>query len=256
MNNITIGIPESMFYYNYKHLLTNFFKELNINIILGKSNNIIKPNMCYPLNIFFSGIDYLKDKVNYILIINDETNISCPYYKSLYDISNNYYSNRFLYINVNNKRTIEDELMNLGKKLGYSGSKLYDAYKSAFMNDYKHKRINYLIQEKKLNKDSKKILIIGNNYLLDDDNIKNKLNNLIKDKNIDIIYSNIMNPSIKIHQNNQKIDYFNNINRLKSIVDKTVYISTKPCVFKNDKKDIIFIEKIGDDFKKMVCDYE
>jgi predicted nucleotide-binding protein (sugar kinase/HSP70/actin superfamily) len=54
MNNITIGIPESMFYYDYKYLLTTFFKELGINIVLGKSNGITKLNVCYPINVFFS----------------------------------------------------------------------------------------------------------------------------------------------------------------------------------------------------------
>ena len=256
MNNITIGIPESMFYYDYKYILMEFFKELDINIILGNSTYEMKLDICYPINAFLSSINYLKDKADYILIITDETKISCPYYKSLYDISNNYFNNKLLSININNKSSIEDELINLGKKLGYSKNMLFDVYKKAFIQDYKQKRINYLIQEKKLNSKNKKILIMGNNYLLDDSSIKNKLNNLIKNKNIDIIYSNILNPSMKIHQNNQKSDYFNNINRLEKLVDRTIYISTKPCVFKKYKKNILFIEKIGDDFQKMVYDYE
>lgn len=241
MNNIVIGIPRSLFYYKYKYLWTSFFKELQVNIlisphtnkdILNKGRKILNNKLCVPIQIYIGHVNYLVDKTDYILISNSNDN-KC--YSFLYDIINNILNCKILFINMNKDE--EEAFLDIGIKLGFNKQEILNAYKTAKKEEYKQMKINYLLQLKKLKKTGKKVLIISDDFIENDEYIKN---DIIKDKNINIFYSNTINPDIKPY----KKAIFSNIEHLNNKVNKTIYITTKPCVLKNMLIDDKNIEKI------------
>ena len=240
MTNITIGIPRGLLYYRHKYLYETFFKELGINILISPNIEIKdNKNICNFLKIFFEHINYLKDKVDYILVpfsINDK----CHHIRSLYDITNNTFNLKLLSMNIDNK---EESFINIGHKLGISKQRVLDAYKQAKKEEYKKRKINYLIQNKKLERDTNKILFICEDYIYYDEKFKNKYLNIFKDNKIDVIYSNIVNPDAFFDEKTYKKAIFNNINTLKKYVDIIIVISTYPCVLKNIDFEEIFSEK-------------
>ena len=102
MNKITIGLPRALLYYRYKTLWLEFFKELDVKVVISPKTNkeiieqgtkYVVDEACLSLKIFMGHVDYLKDKVDYVLVprivcekINSE---SCTNFIALYDIINN-----------------------------------------------------------------------------------------------------------------------------------------------------------------------
>ena len=235
MKNKTIGIPRSLFYYKYRYLLTSFFKELKVNILISpqtdedifkKGKNIVNNKLCIPLQIFIGHVNYLKDKSDYILIIRMKEDCIC--YNSLYDLINNLFNINILDLYISDETTEEDSFIKIGLELGFSKQYVLNAYKQAKKYEYKQRKINYLLEHKKIEKDSKKVLIVSEDYIYNDQYIKNDFMKLNKYKNIDFFYSNTINPDIKPYK--KAILY--NANSVKKIVNKTIYISTYPCVYK------------------------
>lgn len=241
MKNITIGIPRSLFYYKYKYLWTTFFRELKVNILLSphtnehlinKGKKILKNRLCIPLQIYVGHVHYLIDKTDYILIPTTSNKIC---YISLYDIINNSLNCNIL--NIDMRKDEEDSFLELGLKLGFNKQTILNAYKEAKKEEYKQRKINYLLQQKRLEKEGKKVLIMGDDYI---ENDKYILNQIIKNDEYQFFYSNIINPDIKSYKN----ALFSNIKNLKGVMDRAIYISTKPCFFKNEIIDDKNIEKI------------
>jgi len=72
-----VGIPRSLFYYKYYPLWKTFLEELGAEIILSDytSKKIIDDGIklcvdeaCLPMKVFHGHVNYLKDKVDYLLI--------------------------------------------------------------------------------------------------------------------------------------------------------------------------------------------
>lgn len=240
MNNITIGIPRSLLYYRYKFLWTSFFKELGVNILLSpytdqeiynKGKNITNNKLCTLIQIYIGHVNYLIDKADYILITRINNEDSCPYYNFLYDIINNIFDCNILDFNIDKYNNEEQAFINIAEKLGYSKQVSLNAYKIAKREEYKQRKINYLLQQRKLKKDGKKLLLISKDYICSDEYVKNMI---INPKNIDFFDPNNINPDIKSY----KKAFFNNIKNLKRIINKTVIITTKPCVLKNNEFNV------------------
>ncbi len=226
MNNITIGIPRGLLYEKYKILWLAFFKELNIDTIISPQceekmdnvNNEFKNDLCLPFKLYLKSINYLLDKVDYILIERDQSERKCYYYSSAYDVVNNIFDANFLCFDIKNNE--ETSFLKIGKKLGFSDRIIQNAYNVAKKEEYKQNKIKYLLQEKKLKRNNKKILLIS------DCLISNEIDNILKHRNIEVIYSNITNPDNNI----------NNIQRIINKVDGILYITTKTCIPENIKK--------------------
>ena len=230
MKNITVGIPRALHYYKYKTLWTTFFKELGINILLSPYTNeeiinngrkILNNRLCLFIQIYFGHVNYLKDKVDYILMSSIDRECSC--YSFLYDIVSNIFDIKILNLKIEDE---EEAFLNLGKQLGINKQTILNAYKIAKKEEYKQKKINYLLDLKRLKKSTKKTLVIGKEYMYKDNFIINKLFN---DSNIDFFYSNTINPDIKPY----KKAILSNICSIRNEVNKTIVISTRPCVLKN-----------------------
>lgn len=232
MKNITIGIPRGLLYYKYKHLWAAFFKELGVNILISpytdKSiiesiTNEVPKEYCLPLKIYFGHVKYLLDKTDYILVHRIDKKDCCYYFNSLHDIIHNKYNIKILDFNIDKKNNEEEAFIRMGHALGFGRQISQNAYKIAKKQDYKYKKINYLLQKNKLKKKSNKLLIVSNDYIYNDEYIKTNIINLKNMKNIDFIYSDIINPD-----KNAKVelDDFKNLN-------KKIYIIPNYCFKKN-----------------------
>lgn len=239
MKNITIGIPRGLLYYKYRHLWTSFFKELGINILISPftNNEIIESvknelydDVCIALKIYIGHVKYLMDKVDYVLISRIDKDESCYYYNSIYDIINNKYNIKILDFNIDEKTTEEEAFIRMGHALKKGRGESLNAYKKAKKMDYKQKKINYLLQQKKLKKEDKKVLIVSNDYIYNDDFIKNNILKFNNISNTQLIYYDIINPDNK---NKNCINDFNMIN-------KAIYIIPNFC-FKNNH----YMVKVG-----------
>ena len=247
MDNITIGIPRGLLYYKYKYLWTTFFKELDVNILISPWTNSkiindgkkINNKICPFVQIYFGHIKYLIDNnVDYVLIFRINKEDECYYYNALYDIVQNVFDIKLLDFNIDSKTSEEDAFINIGKKLGFCMQSILNAYSCAKKEDYKQRKINYLLQQKKVTSKKEKILLISKNYINEDQYIKN---NLLKNKNAEIFSSEIQN----FDKKTLKKDYFLNFKQLENVLNKTLYITTSSCVSKKEdlyeKNDKIFI---------------
>jgi predicted nucleotide-binding protein (sugar kinase/HSP70/actin superfamily) len=137
-----IGIPRSLFYYYFSDLWINFFKYLNIDVVISPETNkeildlgikYSQDEMCLSLKNYIGHVMYLKDKCDYILIpridnygLNNQT---CTNFIAIYDIINNLDDLNILNYNVdlNNKKTELKGLINICKKLNISKNKVKSA---------------------------------------------------------------------------------------------------------------------------------
>ena len=276
MNNVTIGIPRGLLYYKYKYLWTAFFRELGINILVSPSFENYIYNDRYYLKNYYLSIKYLNGKVDYIFIARIDNENICFYFNSLFDIINNKFDISLVSLNIDKKTNEELAYIKLGEQLGFSKNYSLNAYKNAKLEEYKYNKIDYLLDMKKIKKDTKKILLIGEEYIYNIEQLNEIIKNAISENNITIINSNNINPDRYNDINSYKDALINNINTLESVVNGVIFITTYPCVYKNInfiknlhikileininqnlnieqlKEDInIFLEKI-----KMETDYE
>ena len=252
-NKITIGIPRSLLYYKYNTLWLTFFKELGIDTIIspdtnyeilenGKKNTMSET--CLSLKIYIGHVNYLKDKCDYVLvprIVSLEKGMKlCTNFSALYDIVKNTFNIKILNYNVDVDRGITEELafIKMGQELGFGKSLSLNAYKQAKKEEYKQNKINYLLQEKRLNRDKTKVLLVSHSYNSVDNVIGKRITDILKEFDIEIIYADIINPDgdRKLYKNISKRLYWtynqellNSIEEYKNNVDGIMFLSTFPC---------------------------
>lgn len=250
---IVVGLPRALLYHKYEILWKTFFKELGIDTMvspitnkeileMGKKFSI--DEACLSLKIYMGHIYYLKDKANYILvprIVSLEKNMKlCTNFSALYDIVRNTFNIDILNYNidVDKKKTEEDAFINMGKDLGFSKLLSAQAYKKAKIEEYKQNKINYLIQNKKLNKQGTKILLVSHPYNTNDYLIGGIITDILKELDVDIIYANIYDPDgdKNLYKNISKKLYWtynqellNSIELYKDKVDGIILMTTFPC---------------------------
>jgi len=77
MNNLRIGIPQALLYYEFFPLWENFFENLGVEVIdsgsttkeildLGVRSAISE--VCFPVKVFYGHVMNLKDRVDYLFI--------------------------------------------------------------------------------------------------------------------------------------------------------------------------------------------
>lgn len=245
-NTITVGIIRSIFFDKYYALWNSFFNELGVNILISEEsdedllNSGIKDSIyesCLAVKLYIGHINYLKDKVDYILIPRIKStrkNKTCLCFYELHDIVVNTLNTNILSydIKLGDDLSLEDAFVKMGLDLGFGKENSKRAYHIAKREAYKKHKIDYLLQERKLNKDSKKILLVGYSYYTNDNFILNNLKDTLYKEDIDIIYSNITNPNQMIdnemyfYENNE---LFNNILDYKTLVDGIIFVTTYPC---------------------------
>jgi predicted nucleotide-binding protein (sugar kinase/HSP70/actin superfamily) len=252
-NKIKVGIPRALLYHKYECLWKEFFRQLGVDILISpKTNKKILENgkklsmdeACLSLKIFMGHVDYLKDKVDYILIpriTSLEKNMKlCTNFSALYDIARNTFNIKILNYNVDVDKKIyeEDSFIKMGTELGFSKSESLEAYKNAKKEDYKNKKVKYLLQNKKLKTDKTKVLLVSHAYNLNDNLVGNILKEILEELDVVILDGDIYNidKNNDLYKNissrlywtyNQEL--LNSICEYKDYVDGIILLSTFPC---------------------------
>ena len=253
MKNLKIGIPRSLYFYYYGNLLKNFFENLGCEVVISPKTNkeIIESGikysyseMCMSLKNFIGHINYLKDKVDYIVIpridnygINDQT---CTNFLAIYDIINNMFDINILNYNIDYQKH-EDEIkgfIKMGVDLKFNYTDIINAYNKAKIEDMNLK--DRLIRENnyKLNSSDLKILVVSHPYNTYDEYIGRPIIKVLEDNDITVIYSDLFNTN-KTNKLSKKLSknlYFKfnkesigSIELVKDKVDGIIFLSTFPC---------------------------
>lgn len=245
-----IGIPRSLFYYYFNDLWSNFFKYLDIEVVISpKTNKEILDlgikysvdEMCLSLKNYIGHVIYLKDKSDYVLIpridnygINNQT---CTNFIALYDIVNNITDMNILNYNINlrNKETELKGLINIGKILGIDKKKIKEAYNYAKDKASKIKVDKVLNNLKKLKSVNKKILLVGHSYNMYDDLIGKPIIDMLEGMNIEIIYSDLFFEKDQSSKYAKGIywkyskECISSISKCIDKIDGVIFLSVFPC---------------------------
>ncbi len=205
MKKKKIGIPRAFLYYRYKELWKNYFQLLGYKIVIspkttkttleiGKKYSI--DEACLSSKIYIGHVYELKDKCDYILIprISDygDNEKVCVKFNAIYDIINNIFPElNIINYNIENTKKSKESiaLIKLGIKLTKRPLKTIICFLKAKQKEKKY-RLNEINHQKQvlLNK-KKKILIISHPYNTYDNYIGKPITQLIKNQNIELIYS-------------------------------------------------------------------
>lgn len=250
----TVGIPRALLYYYYHDLWSSFFKHLDVKIIYSDISNkeilnhgvmLANSEACLSLKLYLGHVKNLIGKCDYILVprlYSVKKNESvCTNFSALYDLVNNTFDDiSILNYNVDLYKG-ENELLgflNLGRELGFSYIRSYNAYKSAKEESLKVRDENEAKQKKKLCSNKLKVLIASHPYNIHDHLIGHDITDFLKQQNIEIIYSNYI-PRKLIDSECEKIstdinwthskEVMASIEYYHSLVDGMIIISSFPC---------------------------
>lgn len=269
-----IGIPRSLYYYYFKDLWINFFENLGFEVVVSPETTKEIMNlglkystdeMCISMKNYIGHIAYLKDKCDYVLIPRIDNfgldNQTCTNFLATYDIINNLFNIKILNYNINleNKETELKGLIKMMKCFNVSKSKIKHAYNSALKMSEKLK--NKLIKEnnKVLNSNCKKILLLGHSYNIHDNMIGGSIITILKDLNIKIVYSDLFDNS-DISQNYCEQLYWkysresiSSIDKCRQKIDGIIFLTSFPCGLDSLVNEIVY-RKINLPYINIVMD--
>lgn len=252
-NKIKVGLPKALLYHKYDVLWKTFFKELGVQVVVSpKTNKEILENgkklsmdeACLSLKIYLGHINYLKDKVDYILvprIVSLEKNMKlCTNFSALYDIVRNTFNVKLLNYNIDVDKKIyeEDSFIEMGKLLGFSKSEITEAYEKAKKEEYKQNKIKYILEKIKLESEKTKVLLVSHSYNLNDNLVGDIIKEILNDLNVEVIFGDVVNidGDKELYKNisprlywtyNQEL--LSTIMEFKNDVDGIILITTFPC---------------------------
>lgn len=279
MNNVKIGIPRGLYYYYFKDLLLNFFKNLDIEIVISpKTNKEIldlgkeKANdeMCISLKNYLGHVATLQDKCDYILVMRIDNygidNQTCTNFLSTYDIVNNLFQTKILECNIDvkNGSTEEKAFINMGIELGKTKKESLVAYKIAKEIELKNK--DKLIKDNidALKSNKLKIMLISHPYNTYDEYIGKPIIDIIKKYNVEIIYADLFNncKTNKLSKLVSSTSYFKYSKELlgavpitKDLIDGVIFITSFPCALDSIANQLA-IKKLNIPSIKLIVDDE
>jgi predicted nucleotide-binding protein (sugar kinase/HSP70/actin superfamily) len=248
-----IGIPRALYYYYFDDFYQAFFDSLKIEIVTSpETNHVILENgialasdeMCLSLKVFLGHVNYLKDKCDYVLIPRidnyGEYSQTCTNFLALFDIINNIMNIKILNYNIdlNHHQTELVGLIKMLKPFKISKQKITKAYEYAVhkSNLIKCEKISY--NREKLDSEKIKILFVGHPYNLYDAYIGRQVENLLKQSNVEIIYSNLFEEEITYNLSDKLApnlywkysrENIGSISLCLNKVDGVIFLSTFPC---------------------------
>lgn len=251
---IKIGIPRALLYYRYNVLWKSFFSSLGCQVIVSpetnkqifeNGKNIAIDEACLSYKIYLGHVDYLIDKVDYILVprINDygKNKKVCVKFNALYDnVKNMYSSHKILNYNIENTKGKYElwGFIKMGLIINKNIIKVLISYIKAKKKQKEHDKILENNQCNIAKKNTKKILIISHPYNIYDKYIGNQIINYLNKCNVDILYADRLNKKIAIDysQDLSKTLYWiysreliGAINYYKYNIVGIIFITTFPC---------------------------
>ena len=250
---IAVGIPKALLYHNYHVLWEHFFSELGVDLVYSKATDkeILEcgkkysiDEACLSLKIYLGHIDYLIDKVDYVLVPRivslKKHDKLCTNFYALYDIVNNLFNTKIINYNIDADAHISERkaFIKMGKDLGFTSSSSAHAYmksKRIAKRNAKHRFIkqSHLLESTKL-----KILLAGHPYNLRDKFIGGTVINILEKMNVEIIYSDIYDDR-ESHDKYKSItphlywtynqDIINSILYYQDKIDGIIMLTSFPC---------------------------
>ena len=269
-----IGIPRSLFYYYYGDLWVNFFKYLNVDLIISPKTNKEILNlgikysideMCLSLKNYIGHVMYLKDKCDYILIPRIDNyglnNQMCTNYLAIYDIVNNLDNLNILNYNINlrNNETELNGLISICEKIGISKKSTKEAYNYA-LDKVNQIRTNKIFNNlKKLQSEKKKILLVGHSYNIYDSLIGTPIIKMLEDMDIEIIYSDLFFSKDKSSKYAEDLywkysrDNISSITKSINYIDGIIFISVFPCALDSLVNELV-MRKLDKPYLNLIID--
>lgn len=251
---LKIGIPRAFLYYRYYILWKTFFEKLNCHIILSPetTKETLEVGMKYSIDesclsskIYLGHIAYLNNKCDYVLIPRIENygkkEKVCVKFNGLYDIANNLFKNqKFLTYNIE-KTKFKTEFIGfikMGLKINKNIFKVIISYIKAKKKWNSQEKIEVITQERKLNTNKIKVLIVSHPYNIYDKYLSYYITKYLKENDIQIIYADKLDKKTSKEYSKElsntlywtyskeligAIDYY------KEIYDGVIFLTTFPC---------------------------
>lgn len=184
-----IGIPRALLYHRYDVLWLTFFRELGFETVLSpvtdktimdEGNRYAIDENCLSSKLFFGHISALCGKCDTIFVPRianyGSEGVLCSRFEALYDIAVNTFRDKnvsFLCcdIDVQQKKTEANAFLDLAIQLGKSAAEGKRAYEKAKETALLAQKEKTAAQERLLEKDGIKILVVGHSYNLHDEYI-------------------------------------------------------------------------------------
>jgi len=252
--NITIGIPKSFLFYRYNILWTTYLKKLKCDIVyssdtnkhtteLGKEYSI--DESCLSSKIFLGHVAELQDKCDYVLVPRisnyGRTEKVCVKFNATYDIIHNQFPNlKILDYNIENTtyHTEAISLIKLGLKLNRNIFKVILSYYQAKIIEKKYYKNQMKLQNKKLNSDKLKILIVSHPYNIYDKYIGYPIVKFLESMDVELIYADKLDKKLaSIYSKNlsptlywtYSKELIGAIEYYKYSIDGIIFLTTFPC---------------------------
>ena len=246
-----IGIPRGLFYYYFDNLWQEFFKEIDIDLIVSPKTNkeIINlgkqysnDEMCLSIKNYIGHAVYLKDKCDYLLIPRIDNygtyNQTCTNFLAIYDYLNNIIDQKIINynININNGESDKKGLIDVARKLGISKKKATLAYEIAYIKTNKKQKRKKQDNYHKLDSKKIKVLLVSHSYNTNDEFIGVPLVKMLEKQQVEVIYSDSFDSIIT--ENNPLAphlywkysrDMFESIKKFANRIDGIIFLSTFPC---------------------------
>lgn len=251
---ITIGIPKSFLYYRYNILWTTYLKKLNCNIVYSNDTNkqTIEQGSKYSIDecclsskIYLGHVKELENKCDYILVPRisnyGPTEKVCVKFNATYDIIHNQFPHlKILDYNIENTthHTEAISLIKLGLKLNKNIFKVILSYYIAKKVEKKYYKNQMKLQNKKLDSDKLKILIVSHPYNIYDKYIGYPIVKFLESMNIDLIYADKLDKKLSsIYSKNlsptlywtYSKELIGAIEYYKYAIDGIIFLTTFPC---------------------------
>lgn len=251
---IKIGIPRAFLYYRYYILWKNFFEKLNCHIVLSPETNKEIVNIgtnfsidesCLASKIYIGHVAYLIDRCDYVLIPRIENygikEKVCVKFNGLFDIAKNLFPNiKILSYNIDKIKLKFEfiEYIKIGLKVNKNILKVIISYIIAKQKQKKQQIIDNITQNRKLNNNKLKILLVGHSYNIYDKYLSGNIINYLNNNDIQIIYADKMDKKISkeyayelsntLYWTYSK-ELIGSVGYYKEIYDGVIFLTTFPC---------------------------
>lgn len=251
---IKVGIPRAFLYYRHYILWKNFFEKLNCHIILSpettketlsQGEKYSVDEACLSSKIYIGHVSYLTDKCDYILVprICDygKKGKVCVKFNGIYDIIHNTFpTNKLLTYNIEHTKFHFEffEFIKMGLKINKNIIKIIISYIIAKTKEKQHQSIENITQNRKINNNKIKILIVSHPYNIYDNYLSKNIINYLNNNNIQIIYADKLPKKTAIEYSKElsntlywtySKEIIGAIEYYKKVYDGIIFISTFPC---------------------------
>ncbi len=251
---IKIGIPRAFLYYRHYILWKTFFEKLNCHVVLSPESTKETLELgskysideaCLSSKMYLGHVVSLLDKSDYILIprISDygKNEKVCVKFNALYDIVKNLFpeANLITYnIEYTKYKWEFFGFIKMGLKVNKNIFKIIYSYIVAKKKEKKQEYIEYITQERKLNNNKIKVLIVSHPYNIYDKYLSEGIINYLEKNDLQIIYADKLLKKIAIDYSKElsstlywkySKELIGAVNYYKEIYDGIIFITTFPC---------------------------